>query len=153
MDQIDLAILSELQRDARISTSALARRVGRSAPAVAERVRKLEEAGIITGYRAEINLAALGFSVIALIELTTTPAHYDDVNRYAARAPEVRECHFVTGGSSFIIRVVARSIDNLRLVIERLSAFGATRTSVALASPILKTAFDLSPLMEEKERS
>ena len=98
IDRVDLAILTELQADARISISELARRVGRSAPAVAERVRKLEEAGIIEGYRAQINPAALGYSVIALIELTTTPAHYDEVHRYAARTPEVQECHFVTGG-------------------------------------------------------
>jgi len=147
LDRVDLAILTELQADARISISELARRVGRSAPAVAERVRKLEEAGVIEGYRAQINPAALGFSVIALIELTTTPAHYDEVNRYAARTPEVQECHFVTGGASFIVRVVARSIDNLRRIIEELSVYGSTRTSVALASPIIKTRFDLEALV------
>ena len=145
-DEIDLAILTELQNDARISISELARRVGRSAPAVSERVRKLEEAGIIEGYRAQINPAALGFSVIALIELTTTPAFYEKVNRYAEKTAEVRECHFVTGGASFIVRVVTRSIDDLRRVIEELSAFGTTRTSVALASPIIKTSFDLAAL-------
>lgn len=148
LDKVDLAILTELQDDARISMSELARRVGRSAPAVAERVRKLEEAGIIEGYRAQINPAALGFEVIALIELTTTPAHYDEVERYAARTPEVRECHFVTGGASFIARVACRSIDNLRRVIEEMSAYGSTRTSVALASPIIKTRFDLEALEE-----
>ena len=147
LDEIDLAILTELQADARISTSELARRVGRSAPAVAERVRKLEEAGVIEGYRAQINPEALGFAVIALIELTTTPAHYNGVNRYAEKTPEVRECHFVTGGASFIVRVATRSIDDLRRIIEELSAFGTTRTSVALASPIIKTKFDLSGLL------
>jgi len=146
LDKVDLAILTELQEDARISMSELARRVGRSAPAVAERVRKLEEAGVIEGYRAQINPAALGLEVIALIELTTPPAHYDDVNRYAARTPEVRECHFVTGDASFIVRVVTRSIDDLRRVIEELSVYGSTRTSVALASPIIKTRYDLGAL-------
>jgi len=152
LDKVDLAILTELQEDARISMSELARRVGRSAPAVAERVRKLEEAGVIEGYRAQINPAALGLEVIALIELTTTPTHYDEVDRYAARTPEVRECHFVTGGASFIVRVVARSIDDLRRVIEELSVYGSTRTSVALASPIIKTRLDLEALLERSAR-
>jgi len=147
LDEIDLAILQELQKNARISISELARRVGRSAPAVSERVRKLEEANVIEGYRAQINPAALGLSIIALIELTTTPSFYEQVNRYAEKTPEVRECHFVTGGASFIVRVVTRSIDDLRRIIEELSAFGTTRTSVALASPIIKTSFDLEALL------
>ncbi|AEB11994.1 Lrp/AsnC family transcriptional regulator [Marinithermus hydrothermalis] len=143
LDEVGLAILKELQHDARLSYSELGRRVGLSAPAVAERVRRLEDAGIITGYAARVDPAALGYTVNALIELTTTPGQYAKVLEYAEKTLEVRECYFVTGEHSFVARVVARSIPHLQRIIQQLSLFGPTRTSVVLSTPLIKDTFAL----------
>jgi len=138
LDAADRAILAELEADARLSFAALARRVGMSPPAVAERVRRLEAAGVIQGYGARVDLEALGYPVTALVEVAVPPSRYAKVWAFAEATPEVRECYFVTGEASFVLRVVARSIDHLRELIEALGGFGGTRTAVALASPLIK---------------
>ncbi len=139
LDDVDRAILAELEQNARLSFAALARRVGLSPPAVAERVRRLEAEGVIRGYAALVDLEALGYPVTALVQVAVPPSRYAKVWAYAEGTPEVRECYFVTGEASFVLRVVARSIDHLRARIEELGAFGATRTAVALAKPLIKT--------------
>jgi Lrp/AsnC family transcriptional regulator, leucine-responsive regulatory protein len=143
LDDTGINILTELQRDGRISYSELARRVGLSTPAVIERVRKLEDAGVINGYGARVNLDALGYGVMALIEVKTDPTRYKKMLEFAEVTREIRECYFVTGESSFVTRVVCKSIAELQALIERLSMFGSTRTSVVLSSPIIKETFDL----------
>lgn len=143
LDGTGIAILTELQRDGRLSYSELARRVGLSTPAVIERVRKLEDAGVIEGYGVRLNLEALGYGVIALIEVKTDPTRYKKMLEFAESTREIRECYFVTGESSFVTRVVCRSITELQALIERLSMFGSTRTSVVLSSPIIKESFSL----------
>jgi Lrp/AsnC family leucine-responsive transcriptional regulator len=142
LDETGLTILHELQRDARLSYSELARRVGLSTPATTERVRKLEDAGIIVGYSAKISLEALGYGMTALIEVKTDPTRYDKVLEFARSTQEIRECYFVTGESSFVTRVVVRNVQQLQEMIERMGMFGSTRTSVALSSPIIKDAFE-----------
>ncbi|HFB39249.1 MAG TPA: Lrp/AsnC family transcriptional regulator [Oceanithermus sp.] len=144
LDARDRAILDALQEDARLSFAALARRVGMSPPAVAERVRRLEAEGVIRGYGVRLDLEALGYPVTALVAVAATPERYPRVWAYAEATPEVRECYFVTGEASFVLRVVARSIDDLRRIIEDLGAFGSTRTSVALRPPLIKTRFPLA---------
>jgi Lrp/AsnC family transcriptional regulator, leucine-responsive regulatory protein len=143
LDPTGVAILEELQRDARVSYSELARRIGLSTPATVERIRKLEDAGIIAGYGVRLNLEALGFGVTALIEVKTDPTRYERVREFARTTLEVRECYFVTGESSFVTRVVVRNIGELQALIERIGLFGSTRTSLALSSPILKDQFDV----------
>ncbi len=141
LDPKSVAILNALQRDARVTFAELGRQVGLSAPAVAERVRRLEEAGIIRGYGARLDLEALGYSVTALIEVAAPPGRYPQVLAYAEAQPEVRECYFVTGESSFVARVVARSIAHLHELVQGLGQFGATRTSVVLSRPLIKDVF------------
>lgn len=143
LDETSIHILAELQRDGRLSYSELARRVGLSTPATIERVRKLEDASIIDGYSVRLNLEALGFTVMALIEVKTDPTRYDRVLEFARNTREIRECYFVTGDGSFMTRVVCRSIAELQGMIERMGLFGTTRTSVVLSSPIIKETFDL----------
>jgi len=138
LDAVDRAILAALEADARLSFAALARRVGLSPPSVAERVRRLEAAGVIRGYGARVDLEALGYPVTALVQVAVPPSRYAKVWAFAEATPEVRECYFVTGEASFVVRVVARSIDHLRELIEALGAFGSTRTAVALAPPLIK---------------
>lgn len=143
LDRANLALLNELQREARLSYSELGRRIGLSTPAVAERVRRLEDAGVIRGYGARLDLTALGYSVTALIELAAPPPRYAQVLEYAQNTPEVRECYFVTGESSFVARVVARSIAHLQELIQQMSLLGSTRTAVVLSAPIIKETFEL----------
>jgi Lrp/AsnC family transcriptional regulator, leucine-responsive regulatory protein len=145
-DEADIAILRELQQDARISYSELARRIGRSTPTVIERIRKLEDAGIITGSSIRLNLEKLGFGVTALIEVKTDPMRYEKVLEFARNREEIRECYFVTGESSFVSRVIAPSIAHLQELIQTFSMYGSTRTSVVLSSPIIKDFFDLEKI-------
>jgi Lrp/AsnC family transcriptional regulator, leucine-responsive regulatory protein len=147
LDPVGRKLLQAMQANARLSFSELGRRVGLSAPAVAERLRKLEEFEIITGYHAEVNPASLGYGVMAFIRLTTTTEKYPRVLELAQRLPEIRECHHVTGGEAFILKVIATSIPQLESVIAQLSAFGATSTSIVLSSPVRK--HELKPISAE----
>lgn len=151
LDPINLAILHELQQDARLSYSELGRRVGLSTPAVTERVRRLEDAGIITGYGVRLDPARLGYEITALIEVAAPPTRYHQVVEFARGKLEVRECYFVTGESSFVARVVARSIAHLQALIQQMSVFGSTRTSVVLSTPVIKETFELRTASDEPD--
>jgi Lrp/AsnC family leucine-responsive transcriptional regulator len=145
LDPIGRKLLFALQANARLSHSELGRQLGLSAPAVAERVRKMEEAELITGYHAEVNPAQLGYSVLAFIRLTAPPEQYPRVLELAQRLPEIRECHHVTGGEAFILKVLATSIPHLESIIALLSAYGTTRTSIVLSSPVRKHGLEPIP--------
>ncbi len=138
LDPLGQKLLRALQENARLSYSELGRQLGLSAPAVADRVRKMEEAGVITGFHAEVNPALLGYGVVAYISLTTPTDKYPRVLELAQRLPEIRECHHVTGSEAFILKVLATSIPHLESVIAQLSSFGATSTSIVLSSPVRK---------------
>ncbi|HEX8370260.1 MAG TPA: Lrp/AsnC family transcriptional regulator [Pyrinomonadaceae bacterium] len=136
MDGIDWKILRELQTDARISYAELGRRVGLTTPAVIERVRKLEDAGIITGYRAEIDAAKVGLPITAFIRMSITGVDYSRIIEVAENATEVLECHRGTGGDSFIMKVAVSSVEHLQNLIDRLTPYGITTTSIVLSSPV-----------------
>ena len=136
LDDTSWQILQALQDDARLSFAELGRRVGLSPPAVAERVHKIEEAGIITGYRAQVNAQKIGLPLMAMIGLTTTPQQYPQITALINDLPEVLECHHVTGSCSFSIKAIASSISHLESLIEQLSRFGQTTTSIVLSSPV-----------------
>jgi Lrp/AsnC family transcriptional regulator, leucine-responsive regulatory protein len=136
MDSIDWKILKELQRDARVSYAELGRRVGLTTPAVIERVRKLEDAGIITGYRAEIDAAKVGLPITAFIRMSITGVDYSRIIEVAENAPEVLECHRGTGGDSFIMKVAVSNVEHLQNLIDQLTPYGITTTSIVLSSPV-----------------
>ena len=136
MDGIDWKILRELQTDARISYAELGRRVGLTTPAVIERVRKLEDAGIITSYRAEIDASKVGLPITAFIRMSITGVDYSRIIEVAESAPEVLECHRGTGGDSFIMKVAVSSVEHLQNLIDRLTPYGITTTSIVLSSPV-----------------
>jgi Lrp/AsnC family transcriptional regulator, leucine-responsive regulatory protein len=137
LDETSWLLLQELQQNARLSYSELGQRVGLSAPAVAERMRKIEEAGIITGYHAEVNLARIGLPVMAIIRLGSVAGQScSRVASSASEIPEVLECYRVTGSDSVIIKAVAASVDHLERIIDQLTALGLPATSIVLSRPM-----------------
>ncbi|MFN6964631.1 MAG: Lrp/AsnC family transcriptional regulator [Pyrinomonadaceae bacterium] len=136
LDDIDRKILKELQTDARTSFAELGRRVGLTTPAVIERVRKLEDAGVIVGYRAEIDTAKVGCPITAFIRMSITGVDYSHIIEVAEESSEVLECHRGTGGDSFIMKVAVSSVEHLQEVIDRLTPYGITTTTIVLSSPV-----------------
>ena len=136
IDDIDRKILNEIQLDARISYAELGRRVGLTTPAVIERVRKLEDSGIVTGYRAEIDTAKVGLPITAFIRMSISGVDYSHIIEVAEESSEVLECHRGTGGDSFIMKVAVSSVEHLQEVIDRLTPYGITTTTIVLSSPV-----------------
>jgi Lrp/AsnC family leucine-responsive transcriptional regulator len=136
IDDIDRKILRELQSDARASYAELGRRVGLTTPAVIERIRKLEDVGILTGYRAEIDPAKIGMPITAFIRMSITGVDYSHIIEVAKESKEILECHRGTGGDSFIMRVAVASVEHLQEVIDRLTPYGITTTTIVLSSPV-----------------
>jgi len=136
MDSIDHLLLDALQDDARTSYAELGRRVGLTPPAVAERVRRLESSGIISGYHAHVDLKKAGYGLVAFIRLTAAPELSVQLGRVAAETDEVLEFHHVTGTEGYVLKVAARSIEHLERVIVKLLPYGQTTTSIVLSSPV-----------------
>ena len=136
LDNIGWNILRELQENARIPFAELGRRVGLSTPAVAERVRNMEDCGIIRGYRTEVDPTACGYKVLAFIRVNVSGDRLKDFVELAKTCPEVLECHRVTGAESFIIKMAVSDIQHLELAIDSLMPYVATTTSMILSSPI-----------------
>jgi Lrp/AsnC family leucine-responsive transcriptional regulator len=136
LDEVDWRILGALQRDGRISYTELAREVAMSASALTERVRRLEESGVIVGYRADIALDKVGLGILAYVRLRYPSGNYRPFERLVADTPEVLEAHHVTGEDCFLIRVAARSMRHLENVTGRLATLGAITTTVVYSSPL-----------------
>ncbi len=135
-DARNVELLRLLCGDPRIGTSELARRVGMSAPAVRERVLRLEEAGVIRGYRLELDPAALGYPVCAYVRVRPTPGQLPKVAELARALPQVVECHRVTGEDCFVMKVHLPALDQLDEVLDRFLAFGQTTTSIVQSTPV-----------------
>lgn len=143
IDDIDRNILKELQADARMSYAELGRRVGLTTPAVIERVRKLEDSGIITGYRAEIDTSRVGLPIMAFIRMSISGIDYSHIVEVAQSSVEVLECHRGTGGDSFIMKIAVSSVEHLQQVIDRLTPYGITTTTIVLSSPVKRRILEL----------
>lgn len=143
IDEIDKKILTELQQDARTSYAELGRRVGLTTPAVIERVRKLEDAGIVTGYRVEIDPAKIGLPITAFIRMSITGVDYSHIIEVAEQSKEVLECHRGTGGDSFIMKVAVSSVEHLQELIDRLTPYGITTTTIVLSSPVKRRIIEI----------
>jgi Lrp/AsnC family transcriptional regulator, leucine-responsive regulatory protein len=138
LDAISWKILEALQQNARISFAELGRIIGLSTPAVAERVHRLEEAGVITGYHASLDSTKIGVPIRILVRLTI-PGGEVQISRTVIALKDLSEisrCHRITGSESFIIEADVVSIRHLEALIDRLSALGATSTSTVLSSPV-----------------
>ncbi|HEY7047502.1 MAG TPA: Lrp/AsnC family transcriptional regulator [Jatrophihabitantaceae bacterium] len=136
LDDVNRRLLYELQANPRVTMSALARQVGMSAPAVTERVQRLEQAGVIMGYRVEIDPAALGRPVAAFARIRPTPGQLPKIAALAKRSPEVSECHRITGEDCFLIKLHAPTIEALEEILDRFLVHGNTVTSIVVSSPV-----------------
>jgi Lrp/AsnC family leucine-responsive transcriptional regulator len=141
LDPIDWQLLELLEKDARTSLHELGRRVGMTAPAVGERVRRLEAAGIIEGYRAVIRPERIGFPLTAFVRMVSNPErYYERLATVLGSLPNVREAHHVVGGDSFIAKMVAQDIADLERLIGKLTTQGSTVTSVVLSTPVARSS-------------
>lgn len=137
LDSTNLRLLAELQHDPRLPMAELGRRIGMSAPAVTERVRRLEDTGIIRGYHLDVNPAALGLPIMIYIRVRPDPGQLPKIAELARRTPEVVECHRITGEDCFILKAHIPAMDQLDQLLDRLLLFGTTTTSIVQSSPVL----------------
>jgi Lrp/AsnC family leucine-responsive transcriptional regulator len=136
LDQINLRLLAELHADPRASMSAVARRVGMSAPAVTDRVRRMERAGIIAGFRMDVDPVALGLPVAAFVRIRPVPGQLPKLMAMAGQVPEVSECHRITGEDCLLAKVHAATVEDLESVLDQFLIHGQTITSVLVTSPV-----------------
>lgn len=148
LDEKAWLLLQALQSDGRAPLKALAAAAGLSLPATAERLRRLQEAGVIRGIHAELDTQALGYGVQAIIGITAPQPAKPHLLATLAAMPQVLECHHVTGADSYVLSVVAADLAGLESLIARINLFGETRTSIVLSSPIPRRG--LQPVEESR---
>ena len=136
VDAIDRKLLDALIENSRTSNAELARLVGLSAPSVAERIKRLEEAGIIEGYTATINPGALGLPLAAWLRIRPIPGELHRVAQILRDLPEIVECDRITGEDCFIARAHVRSVADLETLIDELISYAMTNTSIIQSSPV-----------------
>ncbi|RGD59524.1 Lrp/AsnC family transcriptional regulator [Kitasatospora xanthocidica] len=130
LDDTDWAIIEQLQQEARVSLSELGRRVSLSPSATTERVRNLESLGVITGYHATVDLAKVGYPVLAVVRLKYPGNRHEPLRRLLADRREVLECLRTTGDDCYTLKVAATSMEHLETLVDELAGFGSTTTSV-----------------------
>jgi Lrp/AsnC family leucine-responsive transcriptional regulator len=136
VDQVNRRLMAELQADGRLSMAELGRRVGLSAPAVAERLQRLEDDGLITGYRAVLDPRALGLGLSAVVRIRPNARQLAKVAELARETPEVVECHRITGEDCYFMRMHLRDVEHLEEVIDQFVLYGQTTTSIVQSSPV-----------------
>jgi Lrp/AsnC family leucine-responsive transcriptional regulator len=136
LDALDREILKTLQEDGRVSIAALGRKINLSAPSVAERLQRLRASGVIAGFRADVEPAALGYPIAAFVRIRPTTTQLQKIPELARDVPEVVECHRVTGEDCFVLKLHLRSMDELEAILDRFIVFGQTTTSIIHSSPI-----------------
>jgi Lrp/AsnC family leucine-responsive transcriptional regulator len=138
LDKTDARILGALDADARLSMSALGRIVGMSAPSVADRVRRLETAGVIRGFTLDVDARALGYQIRAIVRIRPLPGKLHLVEKLIQERPEFVECDKITGDDPFLARLVVRSIEEMDDVLEALSDHAVTSTAVIKATSVTR---------------
>jgi Lrp/AsnC family leucine-responsive transcriptional regulator len=146
LDDVNLRILAELRDSPRLSMAELARRVGMSAPAVTERVQRLQQTGVIAGYRLDIDPAAVGLPVTAFARIRPMPGSLPKIAQLAAELPQVTECYRITGEDCFLFKLHAPAIDQLEAVLDRFLVYGNTTTSIVVSTPVPRRPPPLPPM-------
>ncbi|MEV4629483.1 Lrp/AsnC family transcriptional regulator [Micromonospora sp. NPDC049523] len=136
IDATDWSILTELQRDGRIPLTELGRRVSLSASATTERVKRLETAGVITGYRAEVDLVKAGFPILAVVRLKYPGSQHQPLHRLLDERHEFLECLRTTGDDCYVLKATATSMAHLEQLIDELAQFGSTTTNLVYSQPL-----------------
>jgi Lrp/AsnC family transcriptional regulator, leucine-responsive regulatory protein len=136
LDTTNLRILEELQADARLTMAELGRRVSLSPPAVAERVQRLERAGVVTGYHAAVDPKAIGYPIAAVVRVRPASRQLHRIPEVAREVPEVVECYRITGEDCFFVKLHLRSMDDLEAILDRFVQFGQTTTSIVHSAPV-----------------
>lgn len=141
LDSFGRRLLDELQANARLSLAELGRRIGLSPTATAERLKQMEEVGILHGYTVEIDRGALGLEVMAFIRMSCSGQNYHRLLDYVQTLEEIRECHHLTGGDDFLLKVTTTSMADLEALIEALLPYGNPVTSLVLSTPVERRKF------------
>lgn len=136
LDGVNRRLLEELSADARLSTADLARRVGMSAPAVRERLTRLEETGVIRGYRLDVDPAALGLPVAAWVRIRPGPGQLSRIADLAASTPQVSQCYRISGEDCFLLQVHVATIEALESVLDAFLLHGQTTSSFIVSTPV-----------------
>jgi Lrp/AsnC family transcriptional regulator, leucine-responsive regulatory protein len=136
LDEVNLRVLKELEANGRLGLAELGRRIGMSAPAVAERVQRLERAGVIAGYHAEIDPRGIGFPVAAIVRIRPAPGQLRRIPEIALDTSEVVECYRITGEDCFLMKLHLRSMDDLEDILDRFTPYGLTTTSIIHSAPV-----------------
>jgi len=144
MDSFGRKLLDELQNNARLSVAELGRRVGLSPTATAERMKQMEEVGILHGYTIDIDREALGLEVMAFIRMSCGGQNYHRLLDYVQTLEEVRECHHLTGGDDFLLKVTTTSMGDLEALIEALLPYGNPVTSLVLSTPVERRKYNVN---------
>ena len=148
LDEINRRLLNELQGNARLSLAELGRRVNLSPPAVADRVQRLEQAGVIRGYHASVDPQALGFPIAALVRIRPSTRQLQRIPELAREVPEVVECHRVTGEDCFVLKLHLRAMDELEEILDRFIVLGQTTTSIIHSSPVVGRSLPLDGIRQ-----
>jgi len=143
LDSRNQKLLAALLKTPRASITDLARKVGLSAPATRERMLRLEEAGVIKGWRVELDPKALGFPIAVLIRVRPMPGQLPKIARLAQSLPQVTECHRITGEDCFLMRAHLRALDELDGLLDKFLAYGQTTTSIVQSSPVAPRSLPL----------
>ena len=144
LDDVNRKLLMELQSDARLSLAELGRRIGLSSPAVAERLQRLEQSGVIRAYVADVNPRAVGFSLSAIIRVRPAPGQLQNLAAAAREKPEVVECHRITGDDCYIMKAHVRDVEHLEELIDQFAPLGQSTTSIMQSSPVPARGLELN---------
>jgi len=136
LDETNRRIVEELQADARLTMAELGRRVSLSPPAVAERVQRLERAGVITGYHASVDPKAIGFPIATVVRVRPASRQLHKIPEVAREIPEVVECYRITGEDCFFVKLHLRAMEDLEPILDRFVLYGQTTTSIVHSAPV-----------------
>jgi Lrp/AsnC family transcriptional regulator, leucine-responsive regulatory protein len=137
MDQIDIHLLELLQLDGRITLSELSKKLTLSRPSITERLKRLQEKGIIVGFSARVCPKAIGRNVIVFIQLSEIKIFsYTEFEQWIMKDPDIIECHRLTGSVSYLLKAAVTGMNHLSNLIDKLTPYGNVNTSVVLSSPV-----------------